>query len=254
MSHTAFLLIAAGTLGAPPAETPCPCSTAAGYTDARYVQSASTGPIREWLRSLFGQPKPVTYTRYAPASTAVVSREPALGVRQVAYTATPCTTGCTTGCAPVNAQRAVYQPAPCATGRCVTSTAGQPVQQIAYTSRASEPPTVTTANNPPLGDLPVDKKYEDKVGHETNYSWVTGHLYYVHVDGGHWVVRYGLPGEIDKFGGSVVLAPGVEMRNYREGDLVCVFGDILDEGRPVRSLGGALYRVNVISVVDRSDP
>ena len=46
----------------------------------------------------------------------------------------------------------------------------------------------------------------------------------------------------------------MEMRNFREGDLVCVSGDVLDEGRTSRSIGGALYRVNVISIVDRSDP
>jgi hypothetical protein len=68
------------------------------------------------------------------------------------------------------------------------------------------------------------------------------------------VVRYGLPDEVDKFGGSIILAPGVEMRNYREGDLVCVHGDILSHDRTSSSLGGALYRVNVISLVDRSDP
>ena len=100
----------------------------------------------------------------------------------------------------------------------------------------------------------MSKKYEDRVGHEQDYTWVTGHLFYIHTDGGRWVVRYALPDEVDKFGGSIVLAPGVEMRNYREGDLVCVYGDVLDVGRTSPSLGGALYRVNVISLVDRADP
>jgi hypothetical protein len=102
--------------------------------------------------------------------------------------------------------------------------------------------------------LQVAKKYEDKVGHEMDYSWITGHLFYVHADGGRWVIRYALPGEVDKFGGSVVLAPGVEMRNFREGDLVCVTGQVLNEGRFSRSLGGALYRVDAINLVERSDP
>ncbi len=103
-------------------------------------------------------------------------------------------------------------------------------------------------------ELPLAKKYEEKVGHEQDYSWITGHLFFVHADGGRWVVRYGLPGEVDKFGGSVVLAPGVEMRNFREGDLVCIRGDILNEDRTSPTLSGALYRVNTITMIERSDP
>ena len=45
-----------------------------------------------------------------------------------------------------------------------------------------------------------------------------------------------------------------EASSLAQGDLVCVYGDVLDEGRTSRSLGGALYRVNVISLVDRADP
>lgn len=99
----------------------------------------------------------------------------------------------------------------------------------------------------------IAKQFENKVGHEADYSWITGSLFYVHADGGRWVVRYALPGEVDKYGGSVVLAPGVEMRNFREGDLVCVHGQILNEGRASRSLGGALYRVNTINMIERAD-
>src|SRR5262249_39616913 len=106
---------------------------------------------------------------------------------------------------------------------------------------------------PATANLRVAKKYEERIGHEQDYSWVTGHLFYVHADGGRWVVRYALPGEVDKFGGSIVLAQGVEMRNDREGYLVCVFGRIMDEGRFSHSLGGALYRVDAITMVERGD-
>lgn len=118
----------------------------------------------------------------------------------------------------------------------------------------SEEPSETHAVNIQKLDLKLPKKHEDKVGHETDYSWITGHLFYVRADGGRWVLRYGQADEVDKFGGSVVLAPVVEMRNYREGDLVCVTGEVLDEGRASRSLGGPLYRVNTISMVERADP
>ena len=51
-----------------------------------------------------------------------------------------------------------------------------------------------------------------------------------------------------------VLAPGVEMKNFREGDLVCVHGNVLDQGRASHFLGGAPYRVDAIQLVERSDP
>jgi hypothetical protein len=102
--------------------------------------------------------------------------------------------------------------------------------------------------------LQLAAKYQDKVGHETDYSWVTGHLFFVHADGGKWVVRYAAPDEVDRYGGSIVLAPTVEMRNFREGDLVNVYGEILDNRQAARPLGGALYRVNSIQMVERADP
>ena len=99
----------------------------------------------------------------------------------------------------------------------------------------------------------VAAKYKAMVGHEADYSWITGQLYYVHADGGMWVVRYANVGEVDRYGGSVVLTPTVEMRNFREGDLVNVCGEILNNGLPVRNLGGALYRVNSIQMIERND-
>jgi hypothetical protein len=90
-----------------------------------------------------------------------------------------------------------------------------------------------------------------QVGHEHDYSWVTGYLYYVHADGGRWVLRYAALDQVDRYGGSVVLAAGMDMGNYREGDLVTVHGKVLSEGRATRSLGGALYCVEVIEMVER---
>lgn len=128
---------------------------------------------------------------------------------------------------------------------------GQAAEAVPVTTVTAQRPNLATV---PAKGLQIAPKYEDKVGHEDDYSWVTGHLFYVHTDGGRWVVRYGLPDQVDKYGGSVVLAPGADMRNYREGDLVCVYGQVINEGRVAPNLGGALYRVNSISLVDRSDP
>jgi hypothetical protein len=69
-----------------------------------------------------------------------------------------------------------------------------------------------------------------------------------------WVVRYAPIDHEDRFGGSVVLASAVSMRNFREGDLVCVSGEILNEGRASRYLGGPLYRAATIDLIERADP
>ena len=100
----------------------------------------------------------------------------------------------------------------------------------------------------------IRKQYLDRVGHEEDYSWVTGQLCFVHADGGLWVVRYATVDTEDRFGGSVVLASVVNMKNYREGDLVTVHGSILKAGRASKYLGGALYRAEGIDIVERSDP
>jgi hypothetical protein len=105
-----------------------------------------------------------------------------------------------------------------------------------------------------LSSLAVSEKYMEQVGHEHDYSWITGHLFFVHADGGRWVVRYAQPDQVDRFGGSVVLAPGVQMKNFREGDLVCVFGHLLSESRTSPALAAPLYQVDSITIVERGDP
>jgi hypothetical protein len=101
---------------------------------------------------------------------------------------------------------------------------------------------------------PVGKKFQEKVGCSPDYSWVTGQLFYVHADGGRWVIRYTAVDEQDKFGGSIVLAPGTDMRNYREGDLVSVNGKVLSDARTSAHLPGALYQAANISLIERADP
>jgi hypothetical protein len=100
----------------------------------------------------------------------------------------------------------------------------------------------------------VGKKFQEKVGCAPDHSWITGQLFYVHTDGGRWVLRYTSVGEQDKYGGSVVLAPGVDMKNYREGDLVSVNGKVLSDARTSHHLPGALYQATSVSLIERADP
>jgi hypothetical protein len=99
----------------------------------------------------------------------------------------------------------------------------------------------------------VTQRFQQKIGHEDDYSWITGQLHYVHADGGLWVLRYATVDTEDKFGGSVVLAPAVNMKNFREGDLVSVRGEVLSEERASRALGGPRYRAVAVDMIDRAD-
>jgi hypothetical protein len=139
-----------------------------------------------------------------------------------------------------------------------------PINQIGYAPM----PTIKIHTNPSAQDSVeqpelvekteveqlIKKKYIDKVGHEDDYSWVTGQLSSVRTStGAVWVVRYATVDTEDKYGGSVVLAPAVNMKNFREGDLVSVKGEVLSEERASRYLGGPLYRVMSIDMIERAD-
>jgi hypothetical protein len=138
-----------------------------------------------------------------------------------------------------------------------------PEMQSTAEMPVNDAPALTTAE-PPIADpvtpasakvmnAEVKKEFQNKVGHAEDYSWITGQLFYVHADGGVWVLRYASVSEEDRYGGSAVLAPAVNMKNYREGDLVSVNGEVLDQGRASRHLGGCLFRASSIDLIERAD-
>jgi hypothetical protein len=93
---------------------------------------------------------------------------------------------------------------------------------------------------------------EGRYAKNEDYSKLLGQLSYVHTDGGTWVLRYAPLSEEDSYGGSVVLAKDRVMTSYREGDVVVIAGRILSEKSGLR-LGGPLYRVQSISLIDRPE-
>lgn len=99
----------------------------------------------------------------------------------------------------------------------------------------------------------LSRRFEKRVDHAADYSRVTGQLYYVHSDGGLWVLRYAPLGTEDQYGGGVILARDHVMDSYKEGDLVTVRGEIL-QGRASRYLGAPLYRATSIQLVERGEP
>jgi hypothetical protein len=110
-------------------------------------------------------------------------------------------------------------------------------------------PISHTVQKPALPEAP--KETVLRVAIADDASWVIGELQYVHTDGGTWVVRYAPLDREDRYGGAIALAKGVDMRQFREGDLVFVKGSILDEGRSSRHVGAPLYRVTSISLNER---
>ena len=261
MTSNLCLVLATFAVGAP-GDPGCACKQAASGPVLQSVSYPASGPVRTWFRGTFGH-RPQARVYHPGQPVRVSSAEPPLAIQQ----ATPRQTTHTSFRPSYNtyAQQGVsqrYNQYAQQQGE-VHQIPQQPDVQHVET-RYAEPqyaqpqygqPQQAVAQSEPesLNHLQVAKEYETKIGHEADYSWVTGQLMYVHTDGGRWVIRYTLPDEVDKFGGSVVLAPGVEMKNFREGDLVCVYGEVLNDGRATR-LGGPLYRVNAISMVERSDP
>jgi hypothetical protein len=122
-------------------------------------------------------------------------------------------------------------------------------------SEATTEVSAPEKNPKPEGMLTSDLKteYMYHIGHADDYSWVTGQLYYVHAAGGLWVVRYATVDTDDKYGGSVVLAPAVNMKNFREGDLVSVAGGIADDSRASKNLGGPSYQATHVELIERAD-
>jgi hypothetical protein len=129
-----------------------------------------------------------------------------------------------------------------------------PMQQV----ESAPPPRAIMASEPPRtvqqAHLELDHQGQQHVGAAPDYSSVTGQLFKIHAGGAiYWSVRYASPEKEDRFGGSIVLAPTSELRNFREGDLVCVHGGILDEERANKYLGGALFRAESIELIQHGD-
>jgi hypothetical protein len=272
-----FSLVLALCVGQVPASTtlspyaPTYNQPGLGQTVSQPVYSsapANKGPVRNWMSNVFGgRPQFAQPHSQAPMSFATNPGQSASPYAVVpVHPVTPTylrTTHPVQKSQPIPVTPAQLPVAYTHEEATVPVQVGEPqVIEEPIVVHQSEPMPVTVTETVDPGqvydanaaNLQVAKRYENQIGHETDYSWITGHLFYVHADGGRWVVRYALPDEVDKYGGSVVLAPGVEMKNYREGDLICIYGQVIHEGPFSASLRGALYRVDSILMIERADP
>jgi hypothetical protein len=234
MTSCVYAILAACAVGGPadPASQP-PAPVQYAQAMPGYQDAAPGGQgLLARLRRLFGREPEVRMYEVVPGPT---------------MTNLPEVTTPYNGQRPADEQAADEQAEPAPAGERVEVIDSAPGATTAGPGRAPAQPAVGSS-------LQVAKKYQDQVGHEEDYSWITGHLFYVYGDGGHWVLRYTLPDQVDRYGGSVVLAPAVEMKHFREGDLVCVTGRVINEAQNGHGLGGARYRVDTINVVERADP
>jgi len=102
----------------------------------------------------------------------------------------------------------------------------------------------------PKNPFDLARRYEGKASASLDYSKLTGQLFFVHTDGGVWVVRYAPISKEDRYGGSVVLARDLSMNDYQDGDLVSVEGEVIAD-KVKLPLGGALYRAAKVSLVEK---
>src|SRR5262249_6469123 len=139
--------------------------------------------------------------------------------------------------APKSAPPPAPAPAP------ATTPAGPKLSPISFRPATSSAATPTTATKMPLSrNSKIDPKFVDKVGHEDDYSWITGQL---DQENGRWIIRYATPDTVDRFHGELPLVPGVNLNGLRAGDLVSATGQVLGQGDRTQ------YRVVAISLIER---
>jgi hypothetical protein len=117
----------------------------------------------------------------------------------------------------------------------------------AGTNNPPQATTTVTALRPNLTPVPAGPNDLDKAGHEQDYSWITGRLTR---DGGHWVIRYAGPNEVDRFGGRLPLAGNFDASGLREGALVCAIGQVVAGGRAAHGPSGPVYQVRQINPIE----
>jgi len=181
-----------------------------------------------------------------------------------------CESGCNTGCSSCGGATSAYSapvnvsPAMPAAGEHVKPPkdldpgkklpeGGKEKEVRAPATFEVSPVSTTTIEKESKSPFDLDRRYENRVERAADYSRLTGQLFFVHADGGLWVLRYASLSNEDANGGGVVLARDRQMDSYREGDLVTVHGEILNQ-RGSRVLGAPLYQASSIELVERAQP
>ena len=117
----------------------------------------------------------------------------------------------------------------------------QPTQSVTVKPASFEPSQTGPVLNPVVNNGKISARLVNKIGHEEDYSWITGQL---EMENGAHVVYYATPDTVDRFGGRMVLNGDLDMTRFKSGDLVTVRGTVL-QGRTI-----SIYRAQSINLVE----
>jgi hypothetical protein len=128
-----------------------------------------------------------------------------------------------------------------------------PVAQPTPPASVSIPPassSIPTATLKPVEEPPVRRSFPDitarpEFTHANDYSSLTGTLSFI-PQKNQWRLRFASIDVEDRYGGSVTLDVGPQMKQYHDGQIVKVDGHIVDQDSHDPS---PLYRVNSVSLV-----
>jgi hypothetical protein len=111
-------------------------------------------------------------------------------------------------------------------------------------------PVTTVKTMRPNFDLA--EKDLQRVGHEKDYSWITGKLSRASGEPGRWMIHYAGPYEQDSYGGALLLTGPADLANCHEGDLVCIHGKVGTTHPMFGSGAGAVYQVQQLNVIEKA--
>lgn len=145
----------------------------------------------------------------------------------------------------------VSVPSPAISSPAITNTPQPlPPATVKVTPATYQPafPTSTTSVTPAVKVIPpsrpnrISKSFEGKVGHETDYSWITGQI---RIENGHHVLHFATPETVDRYNGNLILLSDRDLRNFSDGDFVSARGQVVQQN------GLTLYRVSGIDLLQR---
>jgi hypothetical protein len=108
------------------------------------------------------------------------------------------------------------------------------------------PPTRETNSLPPLPLKPGDKH-----GHGSDYKWIAG-VVDRHLKGGYWTIRYADIGTDDLWGGKVRLLDDERLRDFRNGDVVYIEGELMAPKSAAEGSAYPPFRVTAVRMVEKA--
>lgn len=138
--------------------------------------------------------------------------------------------------APIRVQPVTYKAVP------VGQAEPAPMQSVQPVATIGAPIAPASTVLPPSRPNRISPELVNKVGHESDYSWITGQL---RVENGVYVLHYATPETVDTYNGSLALTSDRDLRSFHDGDFVSVRGSVSGSG------ARAMYRVTGIDRLPR---